>query len=509
MMNLLQMSISACILIVFITIARVIMDRVVSRRIIVWLWGIAIARLLLPFSFPLPFGLAGLWDDIGSLAPVQVSGTALSAETIVQNLPTKGMAPASINPALLIWLVGLVTLLAYYAVSWLRNHNQLKDALPINDPFIDRWTERLKLHRHLEVYVSDRIATPITTGVLFPKVILPKHMVNCDEQQLLYILTHEMTHIRRFDVLWKLLSLLALCLHWFNPAVWILCALLNKDIEIACDENVLRLLGKQNKADYAMTLIQMVERNAKINMGYGFSKNAVKKRICKIMNYKNHSMVCAVLGSILLLCSTLAFSSCSNTYQSSYHSGYHEEASVISREELYAQYADFGMTYNADDDRLYYNGEKVHDFYDPVMDINYSVPDGAIYLEAFYKKNILSGISIVGSDTSEAITSIATDNKRDTTANSLYSWYEQYGLVWNDTDNRLYYNDEKVRYFFDDRTFLGMAFGSNVEYTYDDGTVGIRATRDTFGQLTGLCVMTQEEFDDTTELLEQEIKQLG
>ena len=499
MMNLFQMSISASILVLFIIIVRRIMGKLIPRRMIVWLWGIAIARLLLPFSIPIPFGLARLWNDIGTLTPAQVSGTELATGATAQSLPVKEVAVASINPAMLIWIVGFVILLAYYTVSWLRSHNQLKAALPINDPTIDGWIKRHRLRRHLEVFVSDRIATPMTTGALFPKVILPKHMVNCDEQEFSYIMAHEMTHIRRFDVLWKQLSLLVLCLHWFNPAVWILCALLNKDIEMACDEKVLTLLGKQNKADYAMTLIQMAERNAKINVGYGFSKNAVKKRIRNIMNYKRHSIAGAVLGSLLLCCSMLAFSSCASTYQADYR----EEAPVISREELYSQYADFGMTYNVDDDRLYYDGEKVHDFYDPVTGLTYSVPDGTLYLEALYNGNVLSGITIVGSGTTETIISTAT-NMRDTAANNLYSAYEQYGLVWNDTDDRLYYNDEKVRYFFDDRTFLGMSFGSNVEYTYDDGAIGIRATRGTFGQLTGLYVMTQEEFDATTELLGQE-----
>lgn len=498
-MNLFQMSISASILVIFVVIVRRIMGKLILRRMIVWLWGIAIARLLLPFSIPIPFGLARLWNDIGSLTPAQVSGTALSTEATVQSSPVKEVTVASINPALLIWIVGLVIFLVYYTISWLRSHNQLKAGLPINDPIIDGWINRLKLRRHIKVFVSDRITTPMTTGVMFPKIILPKHIVNCDEQELSYIVTHETTHIRQFDVLWKHFGLLVLCLHWFNPTVWILCALLNKDIEMACDEKVLTLLGKQNKANYAMALIQMVERNAKINVGYGFSKKAVKKRIRNIMKYKRHSIIGTVLGSFLLLCSMFVFSSCANTNQADYR----EEAPVISREELYAQYTDFGMTYNVDDDRLYYDGEKVHNFYDPVMELTYSVPDGTLYLEALYNGNVLSGITVVGFDTTETIISTAT-NMQDTTTNGLYSAYEQYGLVWNDTDDRLYYNDEKVRYFFDDRAFLGITFGSNVEYTYDDGMIGIRATRGTLGQLTGLCVMTQEELDATTELLEQE-----
>jgi hypothetical protein len=156
--------------------------------------------------------------------------------------------------------------------------------------------------------VSDRISTPITYGIVSPKIILPKFMDFSNEKQMEYILTHEKVHISRYDNLWKIVAIIALCIHWFNPFVWIMFVLFNRDLEIACDDKVISILGEREKQSYALALIDLAEKKTDISLLYnGFGRNAINERIVSIMKYKKPTILrigCAVL---IIVASTTVF----------------------------------------------------------------------------------------------------------------------------------------------------------------------------------------------------------
>lgn len=146
--------------------------------------------------------------------------------------------------------------------------------------------------RRFIVCISEFTRTPLTSGILKPRIILPKQMNYANNQTLDFVLTHEMVHINSFDNLLKLFMLVALVVHWFNPLVWVM-FLLNKDIEFSCDEKVMSILGEEYRADYATTLISLAEENNPFSMTIcsGFGKTKIEKRIVNIMKFKNQLML--------------------------------------------------------------------------------------------------------------------------------------------------------------------------------------------------------------------------
>jgi len=170
-----------------------------------------------------------------------------------------------------------------------------------DNDFLNEWLSEHKLLRPLAIMQSDRIKTPIAVGIIKPRIILPKSMNMDDKQLLSYVLTHEYYHIKRCDALWKLLLVFAFCVHWFNPMVWVMFILVNRDLELTCDEMVIRHFGTEVRTAYAYSLIGMAEQQSKFTPLYnGFSKNAAKERIVSIMKIKKTSRVGVILACVLI-----------------------------------------------------------------------------------------------------------------------------------------------------------------------------------------------------------------
>lgn len=123
-----------------------------------------------------------------------------------------------------------------------------------------QWLRQHPLRRKIAIRQSDRISSPLSFGVLRPVILLPKKTDWTDEEALRYVLEHEFVHIRRFDSVGKLLLIAAACVHWFNPLVWAMYVLANRDLELSCDETVLRRFGGDVRGAYARVLIRMEER---------------------------------------------------------------------------------------------------------------------------------------------------------------------------------------------------------------------------------------------------------
>lgn|GEM_PF-2822160 len=278
-MSILQMSISAGILVIAIIIIRAVaLNKLPKKRFLV-LWGIVLCRLLIPVSIPSRFSFYSIMNgiinhisprtfvsDIGNILP----SNGITAGTTGQITTTTPEQVFSITPITIIWIVGMLAAFIFFAVVYFKNYRELRFALPVRDnEFLNEWLAKHRALWPITIMQSDRITTPVAVGMVKPRIILPKPMDIEDKSLLQYVLTHEYYHIKRFDTFWKLLLACALCIHWFNPMVWVMFVLVNRDLELTCDEMVIRHFGVDTKTAYAYSLIGMAEQRNKFAPLYG------------------------------------------------------------------------------------------------------------------------------------------------------------------------------------------------------------------------------------------------
>lgn len=269
-MSLTQMTLSGGSFILFIAAVRALALHRLPKTAFLALWEMAALRLLLPFSVPSAFSVSALLKRLlrggGRLPPVFAPAAAVPS-------PAGGTAHTALT---VVWLAGMALMAAYFAVLYLRGGRKFRQSLPDETPAVRDWLAGRRLFRPLEVRQSDRVSSPLTYGVFRPVILLPKGMERGDGAALTYILTHELVHIRRFDAVTKLVFAAALCVHWFNPLVWVMYVLASRDLELSCDERVMDALGGREKAPYALTLINMEEtRSRGLSLYNHFGKLAI------------------------------------------------------------------------------------------------------------------------------------------------------------------------------------------------------------------------------------------
>ncbi|MEF2968594.1 M56 family metallopeptidase [Paenibacillus sp. M1] len=183
----------------------------------------------------------------------------------------------------LIWVTGVVYLLIRSVISYLKVRESLRTAVLVKD----------------HIFETDRIATPFVLGFLKPRIYIP---LGLSEPELSYILQHEQTHIRRGDYLIKPFAYLMLIVHWFNPLMWLSYSLMNKDMEMSCDERVIRKMGDRIKGGYSTTLLSLSVGRSQLHSGspLAFGENHVKARIKNILSYRRPSSW-RVAGSLLVI----------------------------------------------------------------------------------------------------------------------------------------------------------------------------------------------------------------
>lgn len=324
-MNLLQMSFSAAVLIIAVVILRALTLYKLPKKTFFVLWGVVICRLLIPFSIPSRLSFYTGMDMIkrafaetAHFIKPAVS-TDIPAITINTGMLSMGVADMEkfvdsgtstilIPPLMLIWLIGMCFCAMFFIVTYIKCRREFKTALPVKNNFIALWQQTHPIRLSVQIKQSDRIKAPLTYGVFRPVLLLPKVMEWTDETKLQYILTHEYVHIKRFDGLTKLLMTSALCIHWFNPLVWLMYVLANRDIELSCDEAVVRTFGETMRSAYALTLIGLEEKKSRLTpLCNNFSKNAVEERITAIMKIKKYSLPIIVVAVLLVAGVTVGF----------------------------------------------------------------------------------------------------------------------------------------------------------------------------------------------------------
>ena len=334
-MGIVEISLTAGLTVLLIVVIRALTQSSLPKVCFVVMWELTFLRLLIPASLPLPILPAQEQSYSGGLvmpqeaksppafyeiptiadsAPAgvyEVPQIADYAPAVIQNAPLPKSDPqkGGISAEKLVkavWLVGAVMLAAIFGASYLRTLGKFKGAETVEDDGALETVSDFELKRSVTIKCSGSAGGPLTYGVIRPVIMLPDGWKSLSQNDLRLILSHELTHIRRFDSLRKAFCALALCVHWFNPLVWVMWLLYSRDIEYWCDEGVLKRAGS-DKENYAWLLIGMEERKSSGSpLMSRFGRTAAEERIFNIMKFKKTTLIASVTALALVLAITAA-----------------------------------------------------------------------------------------------------------------------------------------------------------------------------------------------------------
>ena len=302
-LKIVNMSISASWVVIAVLTLRFCLKKA-PKWVNVLLWGIVAARMVFPFSIE---SVLSLIPSAETISPTIMMEQTPSVQTgvpalnhVINPVISGSFTPvpgASANPLQIwipvltgIWLFGIAALFLYSAVSYWRLRRKVCEAVILRG----------------NLYQSEKVCSPFVLGIIKPKIYLPYHM---DSRKMDHVIAHEQTHIRRKDHWWKPFGFLLLTIHWFNPLMWFSYVLLCRDIELACDEKVIREMGNEQRADYTQALVACsVNRRLIAACPLAFGEIGVKERVKSVMNYKKPAfwivlasvIVCAVIAVCFL-----------------------------------------------------------------------------------------------------------------------------------------------------------------------------------------------------------------
>lgn len=299
-LHLFNISISASLLALAVVLFRLVFKKA-PKWLIVSMWALVAIRLICPFSIESALSLIPSREviplEIMSVDPTKTPNTAFG---LIENPTYSGFINSTVTVervnsfqldmifASYIWLAGVLLLLAYALVSYLRLRRSVRISMPYKE----------------NVFLCDNVKSPFILGVFRPKIYLPSDM---DESTAELVLRHEKAHLKRRDHLWKPLGFMLLAVYWFNPVLWISYILLCRDIELACDERVIRDMENADKKAYSEALLSCSASQKLISAcPVAFGEVGVKKRIKSVLNYKKPAfwliLVAIVVSVVLALC---------------------------------------------------------------------------------------------------------------------------------------------------------------------------------------------------------------
>lgn len=300
-LKIVNMSISASWIVLAVLLLRLLLKKA-PKWINVILWGIVGLRLVMPFTLESVFSLIPSAETVNPEIMMDKTPQINTGVPIINNainpVISESFTPApmdSANPLqiwipifALVWVIGIVGMVLYTVISFLRVKRKIGTAVLLRD----------------NIYQSENVVSPFVLGILRPKIYLP---FNMNEQDMAQVIAHENAHISRKDHLWKPLGFLILTLHWFNPLMWLGYVLLCRDIELACDEKVVKTLNNEQKADYSQALLACsVNRRIIAACPLAFGEVGVKNRVKSVLNYKKPAfwlvLTAIVLSIIVAVC---------------------------------------------------------------------------------------------------------------------------------------------------------------------------------------------------------------
>ena len=314
-MSLLQMSFAGGILILAVIVIRALAINMLPKKAFNALWGISVVRLMIPFSIQSVFSVYSLMGSHapgnGSqtirVLPIGASGQAISLTSSVLN------AANAVSTWTIVWAAGVLVCAVFFSLAYWKCRKEFQTSLPVRNDFTENWLSVHQQRRRISIRQSGRFSAPLTYGVLYPVILMPTSTKWENTDSLEYVLTHEYVHIRRFDSIRKLVLIVVLCVHWFNPLVWVMYVLANRDIELSCDEAVVRLFGENAKAAYARALISMEEtRSGLTPLCNNFSKNGIEERIIAIMKIKRTTVFSFIMTGLIVAGTATMFATSAN-----------------------------------------------------------------------------------------------------------------------------------------------------------------------------------------------------
>lgn len=360
-MPFLLMSFYGAVMILTVLILRALLKKRLPKFVFPLLWCVVLARLLIPFSLSSPLTvriadespLSALTSYLATLMDTETVGAIVETEA-VENTPTTSIQTAvedvtiRTNPAVLegcaeysldtidvfprlrtadrhtlllvVYLVGFTFTSGILLWQRQRYSRQLKNSLLVeHNETVNELLREMEMG-HILVFTNDEIASPLTCGLLSPRIYLPTRMDFGDRELLRHILLHETMHIRRKDNWCKTFMLAALIVNWFNLPVWAMAKCFAADLESACDEAVLKYCHDEDeRKSYAFHLLAMAITGSRTSLLYSaFSKTEVEKRIQSILHYKKASALLLAIAVCFMTCGTVAFATCAQAPFSPY-----------------------------------------------------------------------------------------------------------------------------------------------------------------------------------------------
>lgn len=323
-----NMSISASWLILAVLILRLVLKKA-PKWVSVLLWGIVAVRLLCPFSIESSVSLvpqfigngelvSELMDDyIGEVSiihdnsiyydaavtagrePISDGEGGYYVVTKYDQLGEPSTVENTVMPVLtIVWTIVMIFLALHIAISYWRLRCKVDTAVLYRD----------------NIFQSENVSSPFVLGIIKPRIYLPFKL---NGQELEHVVAHEQAHIRRKDHWWKPLGFLLLTIHWFNPLMWLSFVILCRDIELACDEKVIKELGNEQRADYTQALVACsVNRRLIAACPLAFGEVSVKERVKSVMNYKRPAFW--IIVASVIACAIVALCFLTNPKQNSF-----------------------------------------------------------------------------------------------------------------------------------------------------------------------------------------------
>ena len=304
-------SIAASWIVIAVLVLRLCLKKT-PKWVNVLLWGIVAVRLIFPFSIESALSLIPSAETVSPSIMMEQTPSVHTGvpalDQVINPVIAHSLAPApgaSANPLQIwipvltvIWLLGVAALFLYSAVSYRRLRRRVCEAVILRD----------------NIYQSENVCSPFVLGIIRPKIYLPYHM---DKREMDHVIAHEQTHIRRRDHWWKPLGFLLLTVHWFNPLLWLGYILLCRDIELACDEKVIREMGSEQRADYTQALVSCsVSRRSIAACPLAFGEVGIKERVKSVMNYKKPAFWIILASALICAAAAVCFLTNPKTEQS-------------------------------------------------------------------------------------------------------------------------------------------------------------------------------------------------
>ena len=556
-MSLLHMSFAGAVMILVVTVIRALVIYRVPKKTFMVLWGITLARLLIPFSAPSAFSVYTFWgkkepviSNVGDTA-VTTFGPAIQEGqmTTAPNYISHSEVAVPIWP--IIWAIGALICAVVFSMTYWKCYKEFQTSLPIDNDFTRNWLSSHHIKRSIQIRQSELVSAPLTFGILRPVILMPKTTDWNDEKTLQYVLEHEFVHIRRFDTITKLILLIALCVHWFNPFVWVMYVLANRDIELSCDETVLHVFGENTKASYARTLIGMEEIKSGITpLCNNFSKNALEERMTAIMKTKKSTVLSIALAVLIVAGTATAFATSAKveddkansttlmagiektytidgkTYYEFWDGTTMEESEYLKKYPMpevewwtYEEYKEWldnekkelqsmlGSTGSINGEKFTWTQEKIDEAIAMYEEILQEIKDGVKYSKTVNEEGdpLLSEAQAAPSDTETSV-EMAMDSvgQQEFTQEDILELYGDYGISL-DKNGDMIFQGELVRLFWDGVDVGDGAASVLYQYYNKKGTVDVHTVRsvidngdgsvDPFGKLIKIEKDSQEVFD--------------